>query len=172
MPKGLVTPGWMEIYADTVTIGLLKGRSFSVVIQNQEVADSFKIYAQLLWSLGKNEDWPASYFSYYASTTTIFIYYYAILCITMETVSLRFEEGFLNEIENVMKEHRYSTKTEFIREAVRDKIKDLEKEKALLRLEKAYGAGAKKGKRITDKHIHQAGEEAIQEIARKLGIRV
>ena len=49
MPKGLITHAWLEIYADTVTIGLNKGKSFSVVIQNKEVADSFKIYAKLLW---------------------------------------------------------------------------------------------------------------------------
>jgi len=53
MKEGLITHTWMEIYADTVTIGLNKGKSFSVVIQNQEVADSFKIYAKLLWSLAK-----------------------------------------------------------------------------------------------------------------------
>ena len=53
MPKGLVTHGWIEVYADTVTIGLNKGKSFSVVIQNQEVANSFKIYARLLWGISK-----------------------------------------------------------------------------------------------------------------------
>ena len=53
MKEGLITHSWMEIYADTVTIGINKGRSFSVVIQNHEVANSFKIYAQLLWGMGK-----------------------------------------------------------------------------------------------------------------------
>ncbi|MBR9706789.1 hypothetical protein GOV14_07170 [Candidatus Pacearchaeota archaeon] len=53
MPEGLITHSWMEIYADTVTIGINKSKSFSVVIQNQEVADSFKIYAQLLWNMAK-----------------------------------------------------------------------------------------------------------------------
>ncbi len=53
MKGGLITHAWMEIYADTVTIGINKGKSFSVVIQNQEVADSFKIYARLLWSMEK-----------------------------------------------------------------------------------------------------------------------
>ncbi len=51
MPEGLITHAWMEIYVDTVTIGINKGKSFSVVIQNQEVADSFKVYARLLWSI-------------------------------------------------------------------------------------------------------------------------
>ncbi|MFC1722812.1 hypothetical protein ACFL0V_01605, partial [Nanoarchaeota archaeon] len=53
MSKGLVTHSWMEIYADTVTIGINKGKSFSVVIQNQEVADSFKIYVGMLWKMSK-----------------------------------------------------------------------------------------------------------------------
>ncbi|HJN56421.1 MAG: hypothetical protein QF436_02275 [Candidatus Woesearchaeota archaeon] len=54
MPEGLITHSWMEIYADTVTIGIDKGKSFSVVIQNQEVANSFKVYAKLLWGIAKN----------------------------------------------------------------------------------------------------------------------
>lgn len=91
---------------------------------------------------------------------------------TMETISVRFEEDFVHDIETTMKGHRYATKTEFIREAVRDKIKDLEKEAALLRLEQAYGAGAKKGRKITQDDIHKAGEEAAKEIAAKLGVSI
>ena len=53
MPEGMITHAWMEIYADTVTIGINKGKAFSVVLQNQDVADSFKIYAKLLWSIAK-----------------------------------------------------------------------------------------------------------------------
>ena len=54
LPKKLITHAWMEIYADTVTIGINKGKSFSIVIQNQEVANSFKIYASLLWKIAKH----------------------------------------------------------------------------------------------------------------------
>lgn len=54
LPEGIITHAWMEIYADTVTIGINKGKSFSVVIQNQEVADSFKEYAKLLWSIARS----------------------------------------------------------------------------------------------------------------------
>ncbi|MDO8556738.1 MAG: helix-turn-helix domain-containing protein [Nanoarchaeota archaeon] len=53
MPEKMITHAWMEIYADTVTIGINRGKSFSVVIQNQDVADSFKIYAKLLWGIAK-----------------------------------------------------------------------------------------------------------------------
>jgi Arc/MetJ-type ribon-helix-helix transcriptional regulator len=42
------------------------------------------------------------------------------------TISIRFEDDFLKDIEAAMKGNRYFTKAEFVREAVRDKIKDLE----------------------------------------------
>jgi metal-responsive CopG/Arc/MetJ family transcriptional regulator len=43
----------------------------------------------------------------------------------MESISLKLEKEFLQNIEKAMKKHNYSTKTEFIREAIRDKIKEL-----------------------------------------------
>ena len=44
----------------------------------------------------------------------------------MESVSLKLEKEFLAAIENVMRKHNYMTKTEFIREAIREKVKRLE----------------------------------------------
>lgn len=80
------------------------------------------------------------------------------------TISIRFEDTFLHDIETVMKEHRYSTKAEFIREAVRDKVKDLETEEALMRLEKLSGSS----KRVTTKEqMRKAKKEAFEELARK-----
>ena len=86
------------------------------------------------------------------------------------TISIRFEETFLKDIEQVMKCNHYATKAEFIREAIRDKMEDLEKKKALIRLEKAYGAGAKKGRKITSSDLHRAREIAAREIAKKHGV--
>ena len=83
----------------------------------------------------------------------------------MESVSLKLEDEFLKDIENIMKKHRYTTKTELIREAIRDKIKDLEKEELLLRAKKLYGASKRK---TTDEDIHKAGEKAFQELEREL----
>ena len=94
-----------------------------------------------------------------------FIYYLVLLGNTMESVSLKLEDEFLKDIENIMKKHRYTTKTEFSREAIRDKIKDLEKEELLLRAKKLYGASKRK---TTDEDIHKAGEKAFQELEREL----
>jgi len=44
----------------------------------------------------------------------------------MENISLKLEERFLRAIEAVMKKHNYMTKTEFVREAIRDKMRRLE----------------------------------------------
>ncbi len=90
----------------------------------------------------------------------------------METISVKFEADFAEELEKVMKKNRYVTKTEFIREAVRDKMNELETKKALRRLELAYGAGKKKGRSITQEDIHRAGDEAVREIAKKLGVKL
>jgi len=49
----------------------------------------------------------------------------------MENVSLKLEQNFLNAIEKVMKKHNYMTKAEFIREALRDKIRELEEQEIL-----------------------------------------
>jgi len=49
----------------------------------------------------------------------------------MENVSLKLEPKFLSAINKVMKKHHYMTKAEFIREALRDKIKILEEKEIL-----------------------------------------
>jgi metal-responsive CopG/Arc/MetJ family transcriptional regulator len=49
----------------------------------------------------------------------------------MENVSLKIEENFLKAIEKVMRRHNFMTKTEFIREAIRDKMRRLEEKEIL-----------------------------------------
>ncbi len=83
----------------------------------------------------------------------------------MEQVTIRFEDEFLRLLEKIMKKHRYATKTEFIREAVREKIKDLEKEEALIRLGRLYGASKKK---TTEEELHKAGEKAFEELEKEI----
>lgn len=43
----------------------------------------------------------------------------------MENISLKLEKEFRKAMEDIMKKHNYMTKTEFIREAIRDKMKSL-----------------------------------------------
>ena len=50
----------------------------------------------------------------------------------MEHISLKLEDNFLRAIEKVMKKHLYTTKTEFIRESIRDKIRKLEEKEIVM----------------------------------------
>lgn len=88
-----------------------------------------------------------------------------ILNTTMENVSLKLEPEFTKEIEKIMKKNRYMTKTEFIREALRDKIKELEKQETLKKIEKLFGSSKHK---TTDEQLHSAGEKAFEELEKKI----
>jgi metal-responsive CopG/Arc/MetJ family transcriptional regulator len=79
----------------------------------------------------------------------------------MEAVCIKLEDDFLQDIEKIRKKFRYTTKTEFIREAIRDKIKDLEKEEALMMASRLYGASKRK---TTDIELHKAREKAFREL--------
>ena len=83
----------------------------------------------------------------------------------MESVSIKMEEDFASEVKKVMKKHHYTTKTEFIREAIRDKMKDLEKEAILMKVRKLYGASKRK---TTDDMLHKARELAVAELEEEL----
>jgi len=83
----------------------------------------------------------------------------------MEPVTVKFEDDFLREIEKLMKKHRYATKAEFIREAIREKIKQLEKEELLQRVDKLFGSSKRK---TTDEQLHAAGEKAFEEDSNKV----
>ena len=83
----------------------------------------------------------------------------------METISLKLEEGLLNEIDYKLSKHRYSTRTEFIRDAIREKLSDLEKEDMLKELAKLKGSSKH---RTTDKQLHEARERLAEEYEKKL----
>ena len=83
----------------------------------------------------------------------------------METISIKMEDEFAKNIDKVMKKHNYTTKTEFIREAIRDKIKDLEKEESLKRIAKLYGSSRIQ---TTDKQLHEARQKAFEELEKEI----
>lgn len=82
----------------------------------------------------------------------------------METISLRLEGEFLKDLENAMQKFRFSTKTEFVRAAIRDKIKELEKEEIIKKMGMLAGSSKKK---TTDEELHKAGEKAFESLERK-----
>jgi len=90
----------------------------------------------------------------------------------MENICLRLDSALSKQIEKDMKEFRYSTKTEFIREAIRSRLKELdeerEKKKAWNALYSARGIFKGQGKAKTDEEFRKITEEAAEEYFEKM----
>lgn len=82
----------------------------------------------------------------------------------MEVVSLKIEDEVLQEIDQKLIHHRYSTRTEFIRDAIREKLSDLEKEDILKELVHLKGSSKHK---TTNEQLHKAREKAIEQLEEK-----
>lgn len=83
----------------------------------------------------------------------------------MQSVTIKVEDKLAKEIDNSMKPY-YSTKTEFIREAIRDKLKQIKKERALYLLKKNFGKSKIKTPLHRDREIR---EEVGKEFFKKRG---
>jgi Arc/MetJ-type ribon-helix-helix transcriptional regulator len=81
----------------------------------------------------------------------------------METVTIKVGKELADEMKRVMSPN-YSTKTEFIRDAIRGKIKEIDRDEALQNLQKYFG---KAKTRTTDKKLEQIREEVGRELFRK-----
>lgn len=77
----------------------------------------------------------------------------------MKSISLKLDAKFLKDIERTVKGYRYSTKTEFIREAIRDKINEIEKQEMLKNVNKLFGSSKNK---TTDEELHKAREKLVE----------
>lgn len=86
----------------------------------------------------------------------------------METISLKLEGEMLSEMDNKLEKHRYSTRTEFIRDAIREKLSELEKNEILKNIARLRGSSKRK---TTDKQLHKAGEKAFVELEKKFGLK-
>jgi len=62
----------------------------------------------------------------------------------MEVVTVKFQEDVLKRIDETISEHNFNSRTEFIREAVRDKIAELSKEELMKEFLKFRGKARKK----------------------------
>lgn len=82
----------------------------------------------------------------------------------MESISLKLEENLLKEIDRNLVKNRYSTRTEFIRDAIRNKLSDLEKDNMLKALANLRGSSKRK---TTDEQLHEAGEKAFGMLEKK-----
>jgi Arc/MetJ-type ribon-helix-helix transcriptional regulator len=94
----------------------------------------------------------------------------------MDVLTVRLDDNISKKIEVILKEFNYSTKTDFVREAIRTKVIEMEeqrnKKEALKNLEKYFGA-FKTGRTIEENNIliRQAGKEFIRDFAKKNNLK-
>lgn len=79
----------------------------------------------------------------------------------MEIVTVRFQEDILQKIDESIAMHNFNSRTEFIREAVRKELADLDREK-LIKEFLSYRGKAKV--KVSDEQIRKAKEEVSKEL--------
>ena len=86
----------------------------------------------------------------------------------METVSLKMENKLLQDIDKTLSKNRYSTRTEFIRDAIRSKLTELEKKEIIKKLTEFKGSLKGRAKMSDEK----ARELAFKEIAKESNLEL
>ena len=86
----------------------------------------------------------------------------------MEIVSVKFQEEVLKEVDNKIAKHNFNSRTEFIREAVRDKLAELSREEKMEAFMNLYGKSKKKTTEEDDERIREiVGKEYLAELKRR-----
>lgn len=89
------------------------------------------------------------------------------LCNIMETVTFKLQEKVLKKIDELIQPLNFNNRTEFIREAVREKLNKIETEKFMRRLAQFKGAAVKK---ITDEEFEANRLKAFEKLAQEFGV--
>ena len=82
-----------------------------------------------------------------------------------EMITLKLEDVFLREIDGVVKTDGYQNRTEFIRNALRDKIEDLKLKKAMIEIAHLKGSANKK---TSDREYENIRKKAFEELSKSL----
>lgn len=83
----------------------------------------------------------------------------------MESITIKINTEMAREIEKAMKPN-YSTKTEFVRTALREKLEKIKQTKEYKELRKYLGILKTK---TTDEELHRTREKVINRIAKERG---
>lgn len=79
-------------------------------------------------------------------------------------ITMKIEDKFLKEIDSLVEKSNYQNRTEFIREALREKVDRLKYEEA--RLSIIHLLGAHKGKKTTDEDLERIRAKVSKEYFR------
>ena len=82
----------------------------------------------------------------------------------MQAITIKMEDRLLKELDQKLEGHRYSTRTEFIRDAIREKLSELEREEVLKNLAQLKGSSKRK---TTDEQLHAVREKLAKKYGEK-----
>ncbi|MBI4919076.1 hypothetical protein HY837_04040 [archaeon] len=87
----------------------------------------------------------------------------------MEIVSFKLQEVIIKQIDRVLKQFHFNNRTEFIREAIRSKLIELETDPVLKALRKFQGAAKVK---VSDERLEEIREQVFRKHAKKFGVEL
>ncbi len=82
-----------------------------------------------------------------------------------EMITVKLEDVFLKEIDNVVHAQGYQNRTEFIRNALREKLEEAKLKEAMMQIAHLKGAAKKK---TSDKEYEEIRKKAFEELSKKL----
>jgi len=82
-----------------------------------------------------------------------------------EMITVKMEDRFLEDIDSIVKKEGYQNRTEFIRNALREKVEEIKLRKAMQEIAQLKGASNKK---TTEKEYEDIRKKAFEELSRKL----
>lgn len=84
----------------------------------------------------------------------------------MEMVSLKLDENMLKTMDKSLRKHNFSTRTEFIRDAIREKLEELNREELMNEFLKFKG---KAKKSVSDATLKKIREDVFEQLAKEKG---
>ena len=82
-----------------------------------------------------------------------------------EMISLKLDDRFLGDIDYILKKEGYQNRTEFIRNALREKVEETKLRKAMMDIAHLKGAAKK---RTTEKEYEEIRQKAFEELSKSI----
>ncbi|MBI4440287.1 ribbon-helix-helix protein, CopG family [Candidatus Woesearchaeota archaeon] len=82
-----------------------------------------------------------------------------------EMITLKLDDTFLKEIDQAVKANRYQNRTEFIRNALREKLEDVKLKDAMIQLSHLKGASKKK---TSERELENIREKVFRDLSKNI----
>ena len=84
---------------------------------------------------------------------------------TTEMITVKLDDAFLKEIDGIVEVQGYQNRTEFIRNALREKVEQAKLREAMMQIAHLKGASKKK---TTDSQLEKLRLKAFEELEKKI----